>query len=83
MSKYIISYGRASDVAVIEAPSLDEALMIATKRSLDGGLLDDDLADTTWAAAYTDDLAYEYGLLTVECPQGRAAFAEAERAPWR
>ena len=45
VSRFIIGYGRREDVDVIDAPSLDEARMIATKRSMDDGLLDDGLLD--------------------------------------
>ena len=62
MNKYIIAYGWHSDMRVIKAKSLDEAQMIATKLSMEDGLLDDDLSDTTWAEEYTLDRADEYGL---------------------
>ena len=66
MNRYIIAYGWRSDIRVVWADSLDEARMIATKLSIEDGLLDDDLADTTWAEEYTLDRAEEYDLLPYE-----------------
>lgn len=66
LPRFIIGFGWDSDVDLIEAPNLDEARMIAAKRSMGCGLLDDDLADTTWAEPYSHDLALEVGLLTID-----------------
>lgn len=66
MNRFIIAYGWKSDMRVIEAKSIEDARAIATQLSLEDGLLDDDLSDTTWAEPYTDDLAFEYGLLPYE-----------------
>ncbi len=68
MPKFIIGYGFKTALDVIEAPTLDEALMKATERSMLEGCLDDDLADTTFAEPYTEERADEYGLTTPEEP---------------
>ena len=68
MNKYIIAYGWRSDMRVVRAKSLDEARMAATKLSMEDGLLDDDLSDTTWAEEYTPDRADEYGLEAEAAP---------------
>ena len=78
MAKFIIGYGRRSEIDVIEVADLDAALMEATRLSMLDGLLDDDLADTTFAEPYTDDLAWEYGLL--DAPAVRHPFRMA--VPW-
>jgi hypothetical protein len=61
-NRYIICYGRAGELDIITAPSFNEAFMIATARSIDDGILDDELPDTTWVEPYTDAKAEELGL---------------------
>jgi hypothetical protein len=61
MPRFIICYGWDEECDIIEADTKDKALDIATIRSMDEGMLDDDLTDT-WAEEYTDDLAILYGL---------------------
>ena len=71
MQKFIIGYGRREQVDMIDALDLDAAQMEATRRSMADGLLDDDLADTTFAQPYDADTAREYGLTD-----------ERRSAPW-
>lgn len=84
MSRFIIAYSWHSDVDVIEAANLEAAEMEAARRSMAAGLLDDDLADTTWAENYTDDLAHDLGLLVYAEPHSQIeAYDRANRPPWR
>ena len=79
MQKFIIGYGWKTDLDVIEADDLRDAEKEATRLSMSLGLLDDDLADTTWAQPYTPDLAYELGLL----PEPTQRDIWRSHAPWR
>ena len=80
MNWYIIAYGWHGDCQVIEAPSLKDAQAKAAQFSMREGLLDDDLADTTWARAYDDDLACDLGLLGYD---DNDHFVRPIPAPWR
>ena len=79
MHKYIIGYGWGGNIDVINIASLAAAEKEAANRSMQLGLLDDDLADTTWAEEYTDDRAYELGWL--DEPTERDVWRS--QAPWR
>ena len=59
--KFIIAYGRFCDLEIIEAKDHDDALAAAVERSMADGVLDDDLADTTWAEPWSPEKAKEYG----------------------
>lgn len=81
--QFIIAYGWDSEVEIIEAISLKEALAEATCRSLKEGLLDDDLADTTWAEPYSEDLAHDVGLLPLDEMRDWRRDHWRAQAPWR
>mgnify|MGYP001609691979 CR=1 FL=1 len=66
LPRWIIGHGWASEVDIIEAPSLEDARSEAARRSMLAGLLDDDLSDTTWAIPYDADKAWEMGLLVID-----------------
>jgi hypothetical protein len=76
MPKYIIYYGFTEEIDIIEAESLDEAQMEATRRSMSDGLLDDDLADTTWAEVYDPTMHDDPRLST--CTLYEPSFLEEE-----
>ena len=62
MARYIIAFGRISEMEVIDVRDHETALREATRRSMDEGCLDDELADTTWAEPYSYQLAADLGL---------------------
>ncbi len=64
MPKFIIGYGLAEHTDVIEAPNQEAALNEAYGRSaLDGIVEDRDDGDWSWAIPYTEDKAWDLGLL--------------------
>ncbi len=69
MSKFIIAHGWRSKTEAIYAASLHEAHKIAIRKSFRVGILDpEDMLDTTWAAPYTDELAFDCDLGAYEPP---------------
>jgi hypothetical protein len=66
MERFIIGGNRLDRyrkpiVEVVEAESLREARIIAMKRDMSEGYLDDDLSEC-WAEPWSFDLAYDLGL---------------------
>ena len=55
MPKFRIVYGRPEQTDIIERDTLQEARDEATTRSMEDGILDDDLPDTTWAELVDPD----------------------------
>ena len=56
MPQFLITYGHREQTDIIERDTLDEARDEATTRSMEEGILDDDLPDTTWAELYDPDV---------------------------
>jgi hypothetical protein len=65
MPKFIIGYGLAEHTDVIEAPNQEAALNEAVGRSALDGIEDikGDDGDWSWAIPYTEDKAWDLGLL--------------------
>ncbi len=82
MPRFIICHGFDSECEVIEAANLDVAKAKAAAFSMAKGLLDDDLADTTWADPFTEDRAFELGLVVLDETEA-AHRAWRAAAPWR
>jgi hypothetical protein len=66
MPKFIIGYGLAEHVDTYEAPTLEAARNEAVGRSvMEGSLTAEESADEdwSWAIPYTEDKAWDLGLL--------------------
>lgn len=88
MPRFIIGFGYGSDIAEIEADSLNAAEVEARARSIAVGVDMETIDDAAWAAPYDQFLARDLGLLPESDLSGfdfKAALkrGDATREPWR
>ena len=84
MPSFVVASGWDAEPDIIDAPSLEAARAKAVEFSMAKGLSAEDAGNPehSWARPYTEDLAYELGLVHYD-EREVARLAWRAQAPWR